>query len=188
MLGSTSLVLWFGARSLISVATQALASPQEGATCGPLTVTTARRTDVPERILAMGPLADPSYSCAFAIAAPPSGARSAENWLRGIMEGAPAPMRWSIVAGWVGVLRLRLGPRPSPDHVLGWRVVSTSPTEIVIGVEGPLLSARQVVEVQQDAVLHPTIIRYDQPAARALWGMAAPIHVRTIPYLMEHTS
>jgi hypothetical protein len=146
-----------------------------------------RRPDVPESILAVSALADPSYTCAFEIAAPPSDARSAEDWLRGIMEGAPTPMRWSIVTGWVSFLRLRLGPRPSPHHVLGWRIVSTSPTEIVIGVEGSLPSARQVVEVQDDRVVRATIIRYDQPAARALWGMAAPIHVRTIPYLMGHT-
>jgi hypothetical protein len=99
----------------------------------------ARRIDVPERILALDTLADPSYACAFEIAAPPVGTRSAGDWLRGIIEGAPRPMRWFIVTGWIAALRLRLGPRQSPDHVLGWKILSTSPTEIVIGVEGAAL-------------------------------------------------
>jgi hypothetical protein len=147
----------------------------------------ARRTDVPERILAVETFADPSYTCAFEIAAPATSTRSAEDWLRGIMEGAPRPMQWFILAGWVTALRLRLGPRPSPDHVLGWKILSASPTEIVIGVAGCLLSAHQVVEVQDGSAVHATIVRYKRPAARALWGMAAPIHIRTIPYLMDHT-
>jgi hypothetical protein len=76
---------------------------------------------------------------------------------------------------------------PSPDYVLGWKILSSSPAEIVIGVEGSLLTAQQVVEVQDGRVVHATVVRYKHPAARALWGVSAPIHVRTIPHLMEHT-
>jgi hypothetical protein len=148
----------------------------------------ARRTEVPAMVLAVGTLAGANYMCAFEIAGLPPGSRSAEDWLRSIIEDAPRPMQWLIVTGWTTALRLRLGPRPSPDHVLGWKILSSSPTEIVIGVEGAALSAQQLVQVQADRVLHATFVRYERPVARALWGIAAPIHVRSIPYLMERAA
>jgi hypothetical protein len=145
----------------------------------------ACRVDVPEAVLAMDTLPDPSYTCAFEIDAPPTDTRTAEEWLRAIMEDAPASLRWFILAGWVAGLRLRLGPRPSTDHVLGWKILSVTSTEIAIGVEGATLSAHQVVQVKDGRVLHATNVRYDRPAAPVIWALAAPIHVRMIPYLME---
>jgi hypothetical protein len=148
----------------------------------------ARRVDVPETFRAPDTLPDPSYTCAFEIDVAPADARSAEEWLRAIMEEGPAPVRWFILAGWIVALRLRLAPRPSPGHVLGWKILSASPTEIVIGVEGATLSARQVVQVEDARAVHATIVHYDRPAARVLWAVAAPIHVRVIPYLMTHAA
>jgi hypothetical protein len=148
----------------------------------------ARRVDVPEAVQAVDTLLDPSYTCAFEIDAPPAVTRSAEEWLRAIMEEGPAPVRWFILAGWIAALRLRLGPRPSVDHVLGWRILSATSTEIVIGVEGATLSAHQVVQVQDAKAVHATIVHFDRPAARVLWAVAAPIHVRVIPYLMARAT
>jgi hypothetical protein len=144
----------------------------------------ARRVDVPEEVKAVDTLPDPSYTCAFEIDVPPAGTRSAEEWVRAIMEDGPAPVRWFVLAGWIAALRLRLGPRPSLDHVLGWKILSATPTEIVIGVEGATLSAHQVVLVQDTKAVHATIVHFDRPAARVLWAVAAPIHVQVIPYLM----
>jgi hypothetical protein len=148
----------------------------------------ARRVDLPEAVQAVDTLPDPSYTCAFEIDVPLAGTRSAEEWLRAIMEDGPAPVRWFILAGWMAALRLRLGPRPSLNHVLGWKILSATPTEIVIGVEGATLSAHQVVQVQDAKAVHATIVRYDRPAARVLWAVAAPIHVRVIPYLMARAT
>jgi hypothetical protein len=139
---------------------------------------------VPEEVKAVDTLPDPSYTCAFEIDVPPAGTRSAEEWVRAIMEDGPAPVRWFVLAGWIAALRLRLGPRPSLDHVLGWKILSATPTEIVIGVEGATLSAHQVVLVQDTKAVHATIVHFDRPAARVLWAVAAPIHVQVIPYLM----
>jgi hypothetical protein len=145
-----------------------------------------RRIDVPDEILAVDTLGNPNYSCAFELTGPLTDTRSAEDWLRGILEDAAMPMRLFILTGWVAALRLRLGPRPSPDHILGWKILSARPAEIIIGVEGAVLSAHQVVQVKDGKVVHATIVRYDRPVANVLWAASAPIHVRTIPYLMKH--
>jgi hypothetical protein len=143
----------------------------------------AQRIDVPSEILAADTLTDPNYTCAFT--APLTNVCPAENWFRAMFEDAPRSMRWFITTGWVAVLGLRLGPRPSPDHILGWKILSTAPTQVVIGISGSTLSAHQVAWVSNRNVVHVTIVRYDRPIARVLWALAAPIHVRAIPYLMQ---
>ena len=55
----------------------------------------------------------------------------------------------------------------------------------MIAVEGPMLSAHQVVQIKDAKVIHLTIVHFDRPAARPIWAVAAPIHVRTIPRLMH---
>ena len=97
----------------------------------------------------------------------------------------PPPLRWLVVAGWLAALRLRLDLRPSTDRILGWRIVDTEPSVIVIATEGPVLSARQVIEVSGSMVTHSTVVRYDRGAARVLWAVAEPIHVRVIPFLLS---
>jgi hypothetical protein len=145
----------------------------------------ARRVDVPETVLARDSLSDPNYTCAFEIDEQPDDTRTAEQWLRAMLEGAGPALRSFIVTGWLGVLRLRLGPRPSNDHILGWKILSATPTKIVIGVEGSTLSAHQVVQCQDSKVVHVTIVHFDRSVAKAVWAVAAPIHVRTIPHFMN---
>jgi hypothetical protein len=145
----------------------------------------AHQIPVPASILDADTLDDPSYVCAFAIRSPPHNARTAEQWLRNMFEGAPRSWRAFILSGWIGALRLRLGPRPSPDHVTGWQILSNEPTSIVIAVEGPMLSAHQVVQIKEAEVIHVTIVHFARPVARPIWAVAAPIHIRTIPRLMN---
>ena len=148
----------------------------------------ARRVPVPEAILTDDDLKAPDYTCAFEVDQQPSDTRPAEEWLRAMFEEARPALRSFILTGWIGVLRLRLGPRPSPGHVLGWRIRSTTAGEIVIGVEGTLVSAHQVLRIGDGKVTHVTIVHFDRSLARVIWGMAAPIHVRTIPRLMRRAS
>jgi hypothetical protein len=139
---------------------------------------------MPEGILALDILADPSYTYVCEITTSATDRRSAEQWARAVFEGAPRLLRWFIVTGWIGGLGLRLGPRPSPSHVLGWMIVSTTPTTIVLGVESFVLSARLVVQVRDSQILHATLVRYTRRPARILWTAAAPIHRRLVPYLL----
>jgi hypothetical protein len=139
---------------------------------------------MPEGILTLGTLGDPSYTYACEITASATDSRSAEQWARAVFEGAPRLLRWFIVAGWIGGLGLRLGPRRSPAHVLGWKIVSRTPTTIVLGVESFVLSARLVVQVGDSQIVHATFVRYRRRPARILWAAAAPIHRRVVPYLL----
>src|SRR5256885_1487390 len=117
-----------------------------------------REVDVPEAIRVLSTLDDVDFAYGCALRAPSADAWSAEQWARSVFEGAPLLLKWLIVTAWVVALRLRLESRRSPDHVLGWTIVSNTPAVIVLGVESFMLTALLVVEVRAGEVLHATIV------------------------------
>ena len=143
---------------------------------------------MPEEIRAVETLADPSYTYACEVETSPMDSRSPEQWARAVFEGAPTPLRWFIVLGWRVALGLRLGPRQSPSYVLGWKILSTTPDVVVLGVESFLLRAQLVIRVHESQVLHATFVHYERRAARVVWTVAAPIHRLVIPFLLRHAA
>jgi hypothetical protein len=129
------------------------------------------------------------YAAAWEIIHTGADSRSAEEWARDTFEGAPLTVRAFIVAGWIGGLGLRLGPRPSPGHVLGWTIVTTAPDLIVLSVRSVLLgTAYLVLEVEAPRVVLSSFVRYEKRPARVLWSSVAPIHQRVVPYLLGHAA
>ena len=116
------------------------------------------------------------WACAFAVVARSDDARSTEDWARSVWERAPAPMRWVYVAGWRLVLRLRLGPRNSPDHVLGWRIVHRLPDETVVDAASSFLSAHNGFRRERDSIIWSTFVRYKRPIAKIIWPPVSVFH------------
>jgi deazaflavin-dependent oxidoreductase (nitroreductase family) len=48
-----------------------------------------------------------------------------------------------------------------------------------------VLTAQNVVAVEDSRVMRTTLVRYPKRSARALWAIAAPVHHRVIPYLLN---
>jgi Protein of unknown function (DUF2867) len=152
-------------------------------------VTRARRVAPDGDLLAVDTLADPDYVDAFRVDAleVPGGAdpRSAEQWVRAAFEGAPAPVRAVLLVGWRYGLGFRLGPRPSPDHVFGWRIVEATPEVIVLGVESRVLGpAHLVCRVAPAGVVLATFVRFERRGARAVWSVVGLVHRQAQPYLL----
>ena len=145
----------------------------------------ARRVEVSEQTDA---LAGASYASAFEVASPRADARSAEQWARAAFEHAPVALRSAVLVGWRGVLGLRLGPRQSAAHVLGWTIVRQARDSIVLEARSPLLTARKVVRVESSRVVMTTFVRYERRAGRAVWAAVAPVHHRTEPWLLAHAT
>jgi hypothetical protein len=148
----------------------------------------ARRVDPKNVIRAGGALAEPDYLDAFEISAgPPS--RSAEQWARACLEGAPLAMRWFLLVGWRFVLGLRLGPRPSPDHVFGWTIVSATPELVILGVRSVVVGQAQLLfRVEPSRAVLATVISFDRRGASAVWSVIGLIHRRALPYLLTHAA
>lgn len=147
----------------------------------------ARRADVSESARSLGDLENLSYAYACAIDAAVEGV-TAEGWARATFEGAPAAARLVIVAGWRLALRLRLVPRGSPSSVLGWRILSRTPSAVVLATDSPLLAARLVVQVDGALVVHTTLVRVRNRLGGVVWAAAIPIHQVTIPFLLNHAA
>ncbi|MFC8944268.1 hypothetical protein ACFW5U_18000 [Streptomyces rochei] len=107
-----------------------------------------------------------------------------EEWVRASYEDVPVALRELIRTGWAGVLGLRLGPRASPRHVVGWRRVEAGPRRIVLEARAPSLTVRNVVTLDDTRLLWATYARYERPAGRALWSLAAPVHHLAVPVLL----
>src|SRR5438045_8908126 len=78
--------------------------------------------DVPSAIRSLDPLASPDYADLFIGTTRQAKTKSAEQWIRAILEDAPAALRLLIPILHRSLLGLRLAPRPSPGHVPGWQL------------------------------------------------------------------
>jgi hypothetical protein len=145
----------------------------------------ARRVDVSEQIRSVATLAKPHYAAAWEVAIADGDGRAAEQWARAVFEDAPRALRRLIVTGWTAGLGFRLGPRPSPDYVLGWRIVTVVPDLIILSVQSAQLGTAQLVlKLKSSRVVLASFVRYEKRRARSIWSAVQPVHHRLIPYLL----
>jgi hypothetical protein len=126
----------------------------------------------------------PGYRDMFEVPIPSTDTRTAEQWLRAVFEDAPRPVRWFLLLGWWGVLGLQLGPRPSPDHILGWRIASREPDEVRIELHSALMNAQLALHLSSSMAVWSTNVYYTRPLARPLWAAVGVIHRQIVPYLL----
>lgn len=81
-----------------------------------------------------------------------------------------------MVAGWRFVLRLRLGPRDSPDHILGWRVIHRDEQKVLCRLDSPLLTAENTFQLVDGTLVWSTFVSYRRRGVRYIWIPAALIH------------
>lgn len=133
-------------------------------------------------------MAGPDYTDAFEVSIAGADRRSAEQWARSTFEGAPWPMRWFVLAGWRMVLRLRLGPRPSPDHVLGWKILDRGANWVVLELRSAFLTAHLVFWVEESRVVQSTFLRYDRRVAHFVWPPVSMIHRQLVPWFLRRAA
>lgn len=128
----------------------------------------------------------PDYADLFTIDGPESGTRSARQLAERALEHAAWPVRSAIWFAHRHLLRFRLGPRSSPDHVLGWTVVADEPDMIELEAESTLLRAVVVMRRVEATWTFTTQLFYARRAqAPALWTVVGPLHRRIAPYLLK---
>lgn len=144
----------------------------------------ARRCDVPHESLAAFQRSD--YADAFALHTTAPDDRTPEQAMRLALEGAPRWLRWTILVAHRYVLRLHLGPASSPDHVLGWRLVSSTDELAVLQARGPLLHGILVCrQIDPATRVFSTFLAFQRPVTRKLWVVVGPVHRRIAPWLLE---
>ena len=126
----------------------------------------------------------PDYRDAFEVPTDRTDTRTPEQWARAVFESAPRKSRWFLLLGWRGVLGLRLGPRPSSDHVLGWRIVETSPEADRLELRSAVMTAHLILRLASSTAVLTTHVYYTRPLAHPLWAAVGPIHRQMIPSLL----
>jgi hypothetical protein len=131
------------------------------------------------------------YADAFEVRLGQPDARSAEQFARCAVEEAASPVRWTIRAAHRHLLRLRLGPDASPDHLFGWRIRTSQPDVVHLEAVSPLLGRGALVFRRPDparAVIN-TYLFFTRPApARAVWKIVGPVHRMVTPYLLKRAA
>jgi hypothetical protein len=148
----------------------------------------ASRVEMPSDIARDVPLNGADYTFACRIERTGADEGSAEQWARDIFGSAPRPLYWFIIIGWIAFVRLRLGPRSSPEYVAGWTIESSNPESVVLAADSGAATNRLVIRVGKEEVVHATFIRFERPIGRIRWAVTGPIHQLTIPYLMRRAA
>lgn len=131
----------------------------------------------------------PDYADAFEIEVPASDPRTAEQLARVALEQAPLYLRLTVRGAHRHLLRMRLGPPSSADHVFGWRIVRSEPDTVQLEATSPLLGRAVIVgrRTAPNRTMVTTFVFYARHApARLVWTVVSPLHRRVAPYLMEH--
>jgi hypothetical protein len=138
--------------------------------------------NVPDPIRRRQALADPDYADVFTLLTSRATDRSSEGWARAVLEHTPvgrsAPHLWRA-------LGLRLGPRPSPDHVQGWRIADRGDGWIRVEALSWFMTAQAVVHVEDGRLSLALILRYERAVAALIWPPVSLMHRRAVPVMLR---
>ena len=143
-----------------------------------------RKVATPSDVRARSTLSRVDYEDTFLVRTGPSD-RTAEDWARTMLEGAPTARRHMLTAGWTA-LGLRLASTRSTASVLGWTVRQRTPDVALLGADGRLgLSGELLFErVGDDLLRFATFVRLDNAVARHTWAAVEPRHVEIVQDLL----
>lgn len=112
--------------------------------------------------------------------------RTAEHMFRDAVGDEPGAVLWIHRH----VLRFRLGPYSSPDHIIGWTIVHSDHDQLTLAANGPLM--RGELTLRRDngrrASLTTRVYYVRRTAARAVWAMVGPLHRAVAPRLMQRAA
>jgi hypothetical protein len=141
---------------------------------------------LPDDARGLSTLSRVDYEDAFIVDA--GAERTAEQWARAVFNDAPLAVRARLVSGWMG-LGLKLGGPWSTRHVLGWEVQQVSPSVMLLAADSWLgLEAELLFQSQPGGLLFATLLRQNNPAARAVWVRMTATHQRVVRSLLDHAA
>lgn len=136
--------------------------------------------EFPPHIAELGLLGHVTYADAFMVTTTDD--RTAEQWMRPVMMGAPTALRAGVRAAH-RLLGLRLSDH-SDQKPLGWNVLRTEPTLFVMGADGPTDAARLTASIQGRELTFTTQAHFS-PRTRLLWVGLQHVHRATARHLLD---
>jgi hypothetical protein len=148
----------------------------------------ARQVAVPPDARALSTLSRIDYEDAFLVEVDSAGDRTAEQWIRAILDDAPIEVRQALWCGWLA-LGLKVGSPRSARRVLGWEVRRSAPEFVVLGAGSWIgMPGELCLQRRPQALLLATFVRQGNPLARALWARVARRHRQVVPRVLERAA
>jgi hypothetical protein len=130
------------------------------------------------------------YTDVFEAPIPDGDLRTAEQSLRDAVGDEPGAGGTVVV--WIHrhILGFRLGPYSSPDHIIGWPILSSDHDEIVLAAHGPLMQGQLTLRRQDGrrATLTTRLHYRRKVTAGAVWTVVGPLHRVIAPRLIERAA
>ena len=146
-----------------------------------------RQMNLPSSARALSTLARIDYCDAFLFDVGSTHDESAEELIREILEGAPLAVRTQLLSGW-SAIGLKVG-NTSERSVLGWEVRRTVPDHVLLGADSRIgMPGELLLKKEGDALLFATFVAQRNLAARALWAVVEPVHVRVVREILGQAS
>lgn len=128
------------------------------------------------------------YGDAFIVDVDGPHRRRAEEWMRVILEDAPASVRLRLLSAW-SAIGLKVSLPGSDRSVLGWQIRATDPDFVLLGADSRVgMPGELLLRRQENGLLFATFVRHDNAIARALWSSIEAAHVRTVRSILEMAS
>jgi hypothetical protein len=131
-------------------------------------------------------VASPDYADAFQVSRRPTDGRSAEQWARDGFEALPVRTRRSVLLVHRWILGFHLGPWASPDHIFGWRIVTSEPELLHLEARGALMRGHMMWRLDRERLVMSTFLQYEtRGTASVVWAVIGNIHRGGAPYLLK---
>jgi len=148
-------------------------SPRRGKSAD--TATARWRREVPAPIRSLSALANPDYSDIVTATINETPAEP-EQVIHAALKGVPRGLLILIPFVQRAVLGLRLKLRPSPDHLLGWKIADRGENWIRIEAASWFLTGHVVMHVDHGRMSFASFIRYERRIAALVWPPVSLIH------------
>jgi hypothetical protein len=137
--------------------------------------------DIPDALKARESLVRANRVISYQLRLEGAASITAQRWARATFEGASPITRSFLVLGWRTVLGLRLSRRGSARSVLGWRLTEDLPHLATLEAASGLITAQNIVFVQDTSVFWITLVHYERRIAPPIWRLVELVHRVVMP-------
>jgi hypothetical protein len=128
------------------------------------------------------------YTDAFVVDVDAPRGRRAEEWMRVILEDAPASMRLRLLSAW-SAIGLKVSLPGAERSVLGWRIRASDTDFVLLGADSRIgMPGELLLRRRETGLLFATFVQQDNSIARGLWASIESAHVRTVRSILEMAS
>ena len=144
--------------------------------------------DIPPEAHALTTLSRVDYTDAFILETARVAAMTGEQWARTILEDAPEATRRMLRRGWF-MLGVRLGSTDDDSLVLGWTVRRSFSDHALLAARSLFgLEAEVLFKREPNGLLAATLMKFNNPIARAFWARFSFRHRRVLRHLLRHVA